>query len=72
MVNKSKMLKHVDKLVKENGKPTEIKVVQSSKAFYYVILMFGNYGFVVNEIKYHINARRVKKDIEIHLNKRVD
>ena len=72
MVNKSKMLKHVDKLVKENGKPTEIKVVQSSKTFYYVILMFGNYGFVVNEIEYHINARRVKKDIEIHLNKRVD
>ena len=72
MISKSRMLENVDKLVKENGKPTEIKVVQSSKTSYYVILMFGNYGFVVNEIKYHINARRVKKDIDLHLQKRVD
>lgn len=72
MIKKSKMLQEVDKLVNLNGLPDEISLVQSNKSSYYVILMFGESGVVVNEIKYYINAKRVKKDIEIHLNKRVD
>ena len=72
MIKKSKMLQEVDKLVNLNGLPDKISLVQSNKSSYYVILMFGESGVVVNEIKYYINAKRVKKDIEIHLNKRVD
>ena len=72
MVKKSKMLQEIDKLVELNGLPDKISLVQSNKSSYYIILMFGQSGVVVNEIKYYINARRVKKDIEIHLNKRVD
>lgn len=72
MVKKSKMLQEIDKLVELNGLPDKISLVQSNKSSYYIILMFGQSGVVVNEIKYYINAKRVKKDIEIHLNKRVD
>ena len=72
MVKKSKMLQEVDRLVKLNGLPDKISLVQSNKSSYYIILMFGESGVVVNEIKYYTNAKRVKKDIEIHLNKRVD
>ena len=72
MVKKSKMLQEIDKLVELNGLPDKISLVQSNKSSYYIILMFGESGVVVNEIKYYINAKRVKKDIEIHLNKRVD
>ena len=40
MVKKSKMLQEVDRLVKLNGLPDEISLVQSNKSSYYIILMF--------------------------------
>ena len=52
MVKKSKMLQEVDRLVKLNGLPDEISLVQSNKSSYYIILMFGESSVVVNEIKY--------------------
>ena len=37
MVKKSKMLQEVDRLVKLNGLPDEISLVQSSKSSYYIL-----------------------------------